>query len=305
MFVSGIRQQITAAPIEAFPIASSSLTVRPLDDEHEAEVLAFLADRPVHTVFMAGFIRDNGIVSELNRGTFYGCRDRRGSLEGVALIGHFTFVEARSEAALASFAGLAQDCPSAHMILGEQGRVEAFWNYFSQAGSKPRRVCRELLLEKRGPVESFEPIHGLRQANPDDLPLILPVNAEMVFDESGINPLDVDARGFQERWLRRIQQGRVWVWTENGRLIFNADVMCETPQVIYLEGIYVDANKRGQGYGLRCLSQLSSQLLQRAQSLCLFVNEQNVRGQAFYQKAGFKVCANYDTVFLHLKNRRT
>jgi predicted GNAT family acetyltransferase len=302
MFIPAVGQAIVAASLESPLGARGSLTVRPLESEHEAEVLAFLAARPIHTVFMAGFIRDNGIVSKLNRGTFYGCRDRRGRLEGVALIGHFTFVEARSEAALESFAGLAQDCPSAHMILGEQGTVEAFWDYFSQAGSKPRRVCRELLLEQRGPVERLEPVDGLRQANPDDLPIILPVNAEMVYEESGVNPLEVDATGFQDRWLRRIEQGRVWVWTENGRLIFNADVMSETPEVIYLEGIYVDANERGQGYGLRCLSQLSFQLLQHAKSLCLFVNEQNVRAQAFYQKSGFKVCANYDTVFLHLKN---
>jgi predicted GNAT family acetyltransferase len=301
MSVQAVEKAIVGIGFEARE-ANSSVKVQPLSNKHEAEVLAFLAARPIHTVFMAGFIRDNGIVSELNRGAFYGCRDGQGRLEGVALIGHFTFVEARSEAALASFAELAQDCPSAHMILGEQGRVEAFWDYFSQAGSKPRRVCRELLLEQRGSVERLEPVDGLRQATLDDLAIILPVNAEMVYEESGVNPLDVDATGFRERWLRRIEQGRVWVWTDNGRLIFNADVMSETPEVIYLEGIYVDANERGRGYGLRCLSQLSSRLLQHTKSLCLFVNEQNVRAQGFYQRAGFEVRANYDTVFLHLKN---
>jgi len=280
----------------------SSLTVHPLENRHQAEVLSFLAVRAIHTVFMTGFIRDNGMVSELNRGTFYGCRDQRGHLEGVALIGHFTLIEARSEAALALFAELAQCCPSAHMILGEQGRVEAFWNFFSKAGSRPRRVCRELLLEHRGPVEPREPVEGLRKANVDDLPLVLPVAAAMAQEESGVNPSLVDETGFRERWRRRIEQGRVWIWTENGRLIFNADVMSETPEVIYLEGIYVNPEKRGQGYGLRCLSQLSAQLLERAQSLCLLVNERNARSRAFYQKSGFRLCANYDTVFLNLKN---
>jgi len=32
----------------------------------------FLSIRPVHTVVITGFITDNGIVSELNRGKFYG-----------------------------------------------------------------------------------------------------------------------------------------------------------------------------------------------------------------------------------------
>ena len=68
------------------------------------EVLAFLKMRPVHTVVMASFIADNGIESTLNRGKFYGYRGTDGSLEGVALIGHSTLVEARTEAALTALA---------------------------------------------------------------------------------------------------------------------------------------------------------------------------------------------------------
>ena len=60
------------------------------------EVLDFLSIRPVHTVVMTSFINDNGIASELNRGKFYGYRNADGEIEGVALIGHSTLVEARS-----------------------------------------------------------------------------------------------------------------------------------------------------------------------------------------------------------------
>ncbi len=302
MILPNVGQVRAAMFFDSPPGADSSLTVQALRAEHETEALAFLAARPVHTVFMAGFIRDNGVVSDLNRGTFYGCRDAHGRLEGVALIGHFTLVEARSEGALAAFARLAQDCPSAHMILGEQDKVQDFWNYFMQAGRTPRRVCRELLLEQQSPIEQLEPVHGLRQANPHDLQVILPVNAEMVFQESGVNPLEADPEGFKERWLRRIEQGRVWVWMEDGRLIFSANSMSEGPDVIYLEGIYVNPDERGKGYGVRCLAQLSRHLLRRVNSLCLFVNEQNQGARAFYEKAGYTLCGYYDTIFLHLKN---
>jgi len=287
---------------ETLSSAGNSVTVQMLTGEHEAEVLAFLAARPVHTVFLAGFIRDNGLESQLNRGNFHGCRDRQGRLEGVALIGHFTLVEARSEAALEAFARLAQDCPSAHMILGEKDNLAAFWRYFAQAGHTPRRVCRELLFEQQLPIEPLEHVSGLRQATRDDLSVILPVNAEMVFQESSVNPLEADPSGFERRWLRRIEQGRVWVWVENGRLIFNTSVMSETPDVIYLEGVYVHPDERGKGYGARCLSQLSRDLLQRAKSICLLVNEQHQQSHAFYRSAGFTLCAYYDSIFLHLKN---
>ncbi|HEY9285336.1 MAG TPA: hypothetical protein VIP46_17925, partial [Pyrinomonadaceae bacterium] len=94
---------------------------------HEAEVLDFLSRRALHTVYMAGFIRDNGLVARENRGAFYGCRDEAGRLEGVALVGHVTQVEARTERSLRALARAAQTCSSAHVILGEQERVRAFW----------------------------------------------------------------------------------------------------------------------------------------------------------------------------------
>src|ERR1700730_14186173 len=168
MFSPVVGQASAAMALNAFSSAGNSLTVQTLSNEHEAEVLAFLTARPVHTVFLAGFIRDNGLESELNRGTFHGYRDRQGRLEGVALIGHFTLVEARREAALAAFARLAQDCHSPHMILGEKDNVAAFWSYFAQAGRTPRRVCRELLFEQQSPMGPLEHVSGLRQATRDD-----------------------------------------------------------------------------------------------------------------------------------------
>jgi hypothetical protein len=50
----------------------------PLSAVDAPEVLAFLAERPLHTVNMAGLIRANGLVSPHNRGTFHACRDEEG-----------------------------------------------------------------------------------------------------------------------------------------------------------------------------------------------------------------------------------
>src|ERR1700686_601239 len=98
-------------------VAASGLAVHALTKESETEVLGFLAARPIHTMIMAGWISDNGIVSPLNRGTFYACRNSAGRLEGVALIGEITLIETRSDAAVTAFAKLAQSCPGVYMVM--------------------------------------------------------------------------------------------------------------------------------------------------------------------------------------------
>lgn len=288
----------TAAPAPWLAAAPQPIQAQPVKTGQAREVLDFLAERPIHTVIMASFLRDNGVESPLNRGTFYACRDERGRLEGVALIGHATFFEARTERALEAFARVARGCENTHMILGEQEAVADFWRNYSEAGQELRLACREFLFELRSPIAVTETVEGLRIATADDLELVLPVQAGMAFAESGVNPLEVDPEGFRRRTLRRIEQGRTWVVVRDGRLAFKAEVQSETPEVIYLEGVYVDPSARQQGFGSRCLSQLCRQLLQRVSSVSLLVNEKNVEAHALYRKVGFRFRCLYDTIFL-------
>jgi hypothetical protein len=278
---------------------AGDLIALPLTAGAEAEVLSFLAARPIHTVTIASFIRDNGLESPLNRGAFYGCRDAEGRLVGVALIGHATLVETESDAALAAFARVARDCPRAHVMMGESEKIERFWEHYAEDGRSPRLICRELLMEQRWPIRVREAVPELRHATPEDLDQVMAVQAEMALAESGVNPLEADPEGFRRRCLRRIEQGRVWVWTEEGRLIFKADIVSETQQVKYVEGVWVAPEQRGRGYGLRCLSQLSRELLAESGAVTLLVNEQAPEAVAFYRRAGYKLRSYYDTIFLH------
>jgi len=272
-----------------------------LGSGQEREVLDFLSARPLHTVYMSGFIRDNGLRSPLNRGQFYGCRDSRGRLTGVALVGHITQVEARSEAALRALARAAQECSSAHVIMGEQERIRAFWSHYAVAGQPFRLACRELLFVQSSPVEAGESLACLlRRATRDDLPLVMPAQAEMAVEECGVNPFEVDPHGFRERCARRIERGRVRVLVgASGGLDFKADVMAETPEAVYLEGVYVRPGARGMGLGRRCMTQLVRELHAHSRAVCLLVNESNLRAQSFYRKLGFSIRGLYETIYLH------
>jgi uncharacterized protein len=279
---------------------TATLSVAPLTYENEREILAFLsAADSVQAIFMTSLVRDNGLESPFNRGTFYGARRARDEeIAGVALIGHATLIETSDEAALEAFARIAGVSSNTHVHLGEEERIKLFWRHYGRGGQRARLSCRELLFELRAPVETMEAVDGLRLATLDDLAFVMPVQACMAFEESGVNPVECDAVGFRLRCARRIEQGRVFVWVENNRLLFKADILADTTRAAYLEGIYTSPSVRNHEYGLRCLSQVARTLLSRTGSIKLLVNEQNRKAQEFYRRAGFRFGGYYDTIFL-------
>lgn len=286
------------------PAADVIVNVAELTDDDRNEVLAFLSERPVHTVCMAGFIRDNGLVSPHNRGTFYGCRNSEGRLEGVALIGHATLIEARTERSMQEFGLLAQGYQRMHLVLGERDRIEQFWNYYADQGQEMRLAGRELLFELRRAMQNREEVGGLRRATLADLDQIVPVQASMAEQESGLNPLTADREGFRARCARRIEMGRVWVLEEDGQLMFKADIQADTPDVVYLEGVWVNPADRSKGIGRKCLRQLCQNLLTRTKAVCVLVNEDNKRAHTFYRMCNFKMRGVYDSIFLEQMDRR-
>jgi GNAT superfamily N-acetyltransferase len=284
------------------PEADITVAIFELTEEDRNEVFSFLSERPVPTVCLAGFIRDNGLISPHNRGTFYGCRNSVGRLEGVALIGHATLIEARTDRAMKEFGFVAQGFQHTHMILGEKDKVEQFWNYYADEGQDMRLACREMLFELRRAMELRDEVQGLRLATLDDLDQIVPVQAGMAEFESGINPMKDDPEGFRARCARRIEMRRVWVLDDGGKLVFKADIQADTPDVIYLEGIWVNPSERGKGIGRKCLRQLSRDLLSRTKSVCVLVNEEHERAHTFYRMCNFKVRDVYGSIFLHRPN---
>ena len=270
-----------------------------LGEANEQEVLAFLKIRPVHTVVMTSFIQDNGIENADNRGAFYGYRNTQGTLEGVALIGHTTLVEARSEDSLKAFALIARQSETPiHFMMSDGKTIETFWQEFADDGRQPRLVCSELLFELNFPFLVQECKWDVRLADASELEQIAVAHDEVAFIESGSSPLQKDREGFLKRCLKRIEQKRTFVVFENGKLVFKADIVAETLDVIYLEGIYVAPEYRGNGVGSSCLSKLGLQLLDRVENICLLSNVEFKGAHRSFAKAGFKNTDCTQTIFV-------
>lgn len=276
---------------------ATSSVVTPLSHGNEANALSVLSTPSLTSVIMSGFIRDNGLVSPLNRGCFYACHNELNNLTGIALIGHTMLFEAFDEGAIQAFAALARKNSSNHLLMGEHKAVRQFWNNYAVNGELPRLIHPVLFLQRRDPFKNHHLVEGLRLATRNDLEQVVRAQAAMAFETSGVHPLTKDPAGFRERYLRRIEKNRVWVLIKQGQLIFKTDVTSESADVAYLEGVYVSPEERGKGLGRICLQAIGHILLRRKQAIYLFVAEENTRLESFYLNLGFSLAGNYDLLY--------
>lgn len=271
--------------------------VSPASPEKESEILNALSAPSLTNVIMKGFIRDNGFGNPQNRGQFYTWRNEQEKLEGVALIGHTILFEAFNEAAIQAFAMQARREYASHLIMGEHAAVRRFWHYYADGCQSPRLLCPVLVLRRTEPFADQPQSSGLRLATHEDLDQVVEAQAAMALETSGIDPLKQDAVGFRERYLRRIAKKRVWVVIKNGQLLFKTDVIAEIPEATYIEGVYVSPEKRGQGLGRSCLTELGRIFLKRTKAIYLFVEHQNLRTKSFYLNLGFTFVDHYDLLY--------
>ncbi|MFN6962816.1 MAG: GNAT family N-acetyltransferase [Pyrinomonadaceae bacterium] len=286
------RQPLTAVP--------DLDRVRPLGSDDQAETLAFLAAQPVHTVVMTSFIIDNGIESTLNRGRFYGYRNSEGRLEGVALIGHSTLIEARSPDANRALAMTAARLDEkVHLVMSHGDNARGFWAMMAPNGRAPRLECVEALFESSLPQLVRNCEWDVTTATLGLLEQVAAAQAEVAFTECGLDPLIRDREGFLKRVARRIEQGRVFVVVdENGKLVFKADIIAEASGVVYLEGVYVAPEMRGRGIGSSCLAELNLRLLvDRADKVCLLSNVAFTQAHRMFERAGFRRTGECTTLF--------
>ncbi len=280
-------------------IAYDLTRLRTLNAEDLHAVTEFLGMRPVHTVVMSSFIADNGIESELNRGIFYGYFDEKCELEGVALIGHSTLIESRSDRSLRAFALKARESRiPINLIMSDDDVAARFFELYAIGQMTPRLRCTELLFQTDFPFPVQKCEWQVREARPEELDQVARAQAEVAFIESGTDPLSRDREGFLKRCARRIEQNRVFVVFEGDQLVFKADIIAEASDVIYLEGVYVAPNLRGRGIGSVCLAEVCRRLLGRAMYVCLLSNVEAIHAHKSFAKAGLRNTGKCTTLFL-------
>ncbi len=280
------------------PAHRAYLHVRPLSTGDEKLALDLLNEQPVANVTIIGLIREHGLVSPRNRGVFYGCFAAE-QLIGLALIGHCVQLYGRAESA-GSFAAVARaaHATAIRMVLGEMTLTDEFCRrlFAPPFQLQAHKVMPQQLLTLAEVSPALTSVAGLRLARDGEALELARLNAAAYVELNGVDPLAQDADGFHERLRARIRKEHIWLVRDAEGIAFKADIVSETDDAVYLEGVMTRADLRGAGLGTRALGDLCRRLLRRRKAVCLFADAGKTPTLNFYRRLGFSPVAAYQVV---------
>ena len=180
----------------------------------------------------------------------------------------------------------------ARMIIGEEDSVDELWGEARERMPKPRddRPGQPVYLLEDEPEPGGS---GLRAATARDLELLVPACAEAHREEIGIDPLRRDPEGFRWRTRAQIEEGRSWLWVEEGVIWFKAEASAWTPSAVQLQQVWVDPRVRNRGHAKRAMRDLCRLLLARVPAVCLFVRPENDYAIRVYEAIGMRRTITY------------
>ena len=256
-----------------------------LVDPTREQILAYCAEDPVERVFLEDVARRS-----LGRFVALAEGDR---LVALCHTGANLVPSGRGCAAFAESAARAR----ARMLIGEQGAVGELWESLRPKLAPPRedRPGQPVYVISDPPGAGET---GLRPATADDLDVLVPACAAAHEVELGIDPLRRDADGFRWRTRAQVEEGRSWLWLEDGVILFKAEASAWTPSAVQLQQVWTDPAARGRGHASAALRDLIRLLLERVPRVCLFVRSDNDAAIALYEKVGMTHALDYRSILL-------
>jgi ribosomal protein S18 acetylase RimI-like enzyme len=238
-------------------------------------ILAFCDEEPVERVFLEDVARRG-----LGR---FAAIEEAGRILALCHIGANVVP---SGAGVARFAKLAADTEP-RMIVGKEASVSELWEALRDdlpepLDDRPGQPVYEIAV----PPPAGE--SRLRPATPDDLDVLVYASAHAYLEEVGVDAYERDPALFEWRTRTQVEQGRSWIWREDGRILFKAEASAWTDKVVQLQQVWVEPELRGRGYGKRGLADLCRELLSRTPTVCLFVRPENEAAIALYEGIGMR-----------------
>jgi uncharacterized protein len=267
--------------------------------DEKAEVLAYMAQDPIETVFLRGLILRTGLDLGRQQGRFLAYRLPNGDLGGVILLSSLVVPYATDPEAPAAMADVIRRSPYViRNLVGRRETVEALWAATGSWRPVPRlvRVSQPVYKLDRGALHHF-PAPDLRPAFFGDLELLVEAGAAMMIEEVEEDPLQTRPDQYRSFVRDRVLRGEEFVWVDAEGLRFKCNVSSRTPEAAQIEGVFTPKPRRRQGYAKHGLSEVCHRLLKVVPTLTLYVNDFNTPAIALYEHLGFERIGEYQSLF--------
>ncbi len=245
-----------------------------------AQILEFCAEDPVERVFLEDVAR-----RRLGRFTAFA---GNGSLTALCHVGANVVPSGTDCGRFADVAARGR----ARMIIGDERAVTDLWDDMARLMPAPRddRPGQPVYAISDPPEPGDT---GLRAAAERDFELLLPACASAHEEEIGVDPLARDPEGFRWRTRSQIDEGRSWLWVEDGAIRFKAEASAWTPSAVQVQQVWVDPSERNRGYAKRGMRDLCRLLLGEVPTVCLFVRPENAAAIRVYEGIGMRRHGSY------------
>ncbi len=283
-----------------YAVLRTQAPVRALTPADREEALALCARDPAANCFVAGRIEEGSLLSM--PGALLGY-EVGGSLSALLWASANLVPVGCDDAALDAFAGRVRrwrrQCAS---IFGPTDQVAALWSRLGPTWG-PARAIRQrqpLMTTSTSPSVLGLPLDPrARLAESHEVDAVLPAAAAMFTDEIGYPPFVGSATAYRAVIAALVRLGRTYVWIEQGRALFKADVGSVGVGAAQIQGVWLTPALRGQGLAEPLMATVTELVLRDiAPAATLYVNDFNAPARATYAALGYREVGSFSTVLL-------
>ncbi|UQE76646.1 GNAT family N-acetyltransferase [Gordonia sp. PP30] len=270
---------------------------RPLGSRDAAAVARALAADPVVNCMIAARVEAFGLAPRFLGGELWTASRPEDSL---CFSGANLMPTAATGTQLDTFAERALSVPrQCTSVVGPQPLALGLWDRVAANWGTPREIrdCQPLLALDEPPSCPID--RQVRLVTLDDLDVYFPAAVEMFIGEVGVDPRGGDeGRSYRRRLASLISARRVYARFDGPRVVFKAEIGSMSRGVGQIQGVWVDPEFRGRGYGAAGTATVVAALARQGRVASLYVNGYNTAARETYRRVGFEQVGTFATVLI-------